>query len=152
MAFFEDLGKKLSDVGQGVASQAKNLAELTKLNSAVNDKEKQITQLYTAMGKAYFEAHKADETPAYEEIAAILTLQAEILACQEEIKQIKGIVKCPNCGADIPLDAAFCNGCGAKAPERNPAPAPEAANRFCPNCGGALNKDAAFCKHCGTRL
>ena len=35
MAFFEQLGKRLADAGQGVAQQTKNLADVTRLNSAI---------------------------------------------------------------------------------------------------------------------
>lgn len=37
---FEQLGKRLTDAGQDVVQQTKNLADVTQLNSAISDKEK----------------------------------------------------------------------------------------------------------------
>ena len=38
MAFFEQLGKRLTDAGQNVVQQTKNLADVTQLNSAISDR------------------------------------------------------------------------------------------------------------------
>lgn len=99
MAFFEQLGKRITDAGQGVAQQTKNFADITRLNSAVSDKERKIAQLYQSIGQSYYEQHSGDAEPqlqpAVEEIKALF---AEIAQHKEEIKQIKGIVKCPHCG------------------------------------------------------
>ena len=66
------------------------------------------------------------------------------------IKQIKGIVKCPGCGADVPLQAAFCNACGARmAPQAAPAPEDGVP---CPACGAVSPKGNRFCTHCGAKL
>lgn len=154
MAFFEQLGKKLSDAGQGVAQQTKNFAEVTRLSSAISDKEKQITQLYQSIGQAYYQSHKDDTAAEFQaETDQIKALMKEINQHQEEIKQIKGVVKCPSCGADVPFQAAFCNCCGMKmAPSAPPAQPPAPGTRLCPNCGTALGKDKLFCTHCGTKL
>lgn len=154
MAFFEQLGKKLSDAGQGVAQQTKNFADVTRLNSTISDKEKQITQLYQSIGQAYFQSHQNDAAVEFQaETEQIKKLLEEIAQHQEEIKQIKGIVKCPGCGADVPAQAAFCNSCGMKmAPSAPPAQAPAGETRVCPACGAALGKDNLFCTHCGTKL
>lgn len=69
------------------------------------------------IGQAYYEHHKIDpQGEEIERIQKISSLNAEILECKENIKQIKGVTKCPNCGADVSLDAAFCNACGTKIP------------------------------------
>lgn len=154
MAFFEQLGKKLSDAGQGVAQQTKNFAEVTRLNSTISDKEKQITQLYQSIGQAYYQSHQDDAVPEFQaETEQIKNLLVEIAQHQEEIKQIKGIEKCPNCGADVPVQAAFCNSCGTKmTPSAPPVQVSAEGMRICPACGTALGKDNLFCTHCGTKL
>ena len=115
MAFFEQLGKRLTDAGQNVAQQTKNLADVTQLNSAISDREKKISQLYLSIGQQYYESHKGDLSAEHRElINEINTLQAENEQNREKIKQIKGVVKCPHCGADVPLNAAFCSICGTK--------------------------------------
>ncbi len=130
MAFFEDLGKKLSCFGQSAAQKTKELTEIARLVAANADRNRKIDQLYTEIGKAYYTAHKDD---AFSESAAqimeITTLFADIAAAQDEINRIKGLVKCTNCGADVEATNAYCNACGAKieAPVAEEAPVEEAA-------------------------
>ena len=157
MDFFEQLGKKLTDTGQNVARQTKNLADVTQLNNAISEREKKVSQLLLSIGQAYYERHKNDS--AAEELSLIEevnSLQAEIAQNREKIKQIKGIVKCPNCGADVPFNAAFCSNCGAKAVHDAVLPetsAEDAGNvRYCPNCHAAVAKDDLFCNICGTKM
>lgn len=115
MAFFEQLGKRLSDAGQTVAQQTKNFADVTQLNTQIGGKEKRINQLYQSIGQAYYEKHKEDASDEDQwKIDEINSLFAEIQQCKEKISQIKGFVKCSNCGADMPLASAFCSSCGAK--------------------------------------
>ena len=54
MSFFDQIGKRITDAGQGVAQQTKNFADVTRLNSAISDKEKRISQLYQSIGKTYY--------------------------------------------------------------------------------------------------
>lgn len=53
-------------------------------------------------------------------------------------------MKCPNCGAELPDNAAFCFICGSKV-VRNPRPI-----SFCRECGSKLPEGAQFCLNCGT--
>lgn len=112
---FEEIGKRITDVGQGAAQQAKNLSDLTRLNSAVSEKEKRVSQLYLAIGQAYYAAHKDEPTPEYPEMVAELNqLFAEIQQSKDAIQQIKNIGKCPACGAEVKPGAKFCMSCGKK--------------------------------------
>ena len=64
-----------------------------------------------------------------------------------------GANRCPNCGAPLENDAAFCGVCGkpvataAAAAAAKPLPA-----KACPFCGAPLEDDAAFCSTCGRPL
>ena len=156
MDFFEQLGKRLTDAGQSVAQQTKNLADVTQLNSAISDREKKISQLCLNIGQLYYEAHKNDTSAEFQEmIAEVNALYAEIAQNQEKIKQIKGVAKCPTCGADVPLNAAFCTACGTKLVQTDPSGAAdgkvEAVHR-CPKCHAVVADDDMFCTSCGTKL
>lgn len=71
MAFFEQLGKHLTDAGQNVTQQTKNLAEITRLNSTISEKEKKISELYLKAGQSFYERHKSD-TSATEQTIRLL--------------------------------------------------------------------------------
>lgn len=152
MAFFEKIGKTITDAGQGVARETKNLADIARLNSSISDKEKRIAAIYSEIGKAYYEHHKndavAEEAASINEINALF---AEIEKHREEIGRIKGLTKCPSCGADVARGAAFCNSCGQAIAQPEPEPMP-ADGRVCPSCGAEVPEGNLFCTSCGTKL
>lgn len=154
MGFFDDFGKKISQVGQGAAQQTKIFAETTKLNSHISDEEKQINNLYIQIGKNYFEAHKNNDSDEYKDLMVGITdAQARIAQYQEQIRTIKGIRNCPNCGAEVPNNSAFCNSCGTKMPAKETAPAAGVqASAKCPQCGADVAADSKFCDGCGCDL
>lgn len=155
MAFFEQIGKKISDASQGATQQAKNFAEITRLNGTISEREKRISQIYTEIGQSYYEKHKDDsQAEELERITEINSLNAEILQCHEDIKQIKGITKCPSCGADVPINSAFCNACGAKilpATKIEDVSAPKPVS-LCPKCHKPVPVGNLFCNHCGAKV
>lgn len=155
MDFFEQLGKKISDAGQGVAQSTKNFTEITRLNGVISDKEKQIAKLISDLGQSYYDRCCQDPSaPNFEIMSTITNLKAEIAQTQENIKQIKGITKCENCGAEVAITAAFCPSCGAPVKQAAPAAEPAAAPavRTCPNCHAEVSADNVFCNFCGTKL
>ena len=68
------------------------------------------------------------------------------------------MINCPNCGAQVPAGAAFCDNCGtplAGVPARPGAGAASgavASQSRCPNCGENVMPGEAFCGNCGTPL
>jgi len=157
MAFFNELGKKISQTTQNAVKGTKDLAEISKLNSQISDEQRQINNVYFQIGQKYYETQAlvtTDESfaPLCESITASLT---RIATYQEEIKQIRGIKKCEGCGAELQLSTAFCSICGYKAQQeeaeglqKNEEPA---ANQ-CPGCGKILADGAAFCTDCGHKI
>lgn len=130
MAFFDDLGKKLSQAGQTAVQKTKEMADIAKLNSAISDEEKRIDGSYLEIGKLYVSLHDAEHEADFDGlIAAIHESEGKIKDYQQQIKDIKGVVKCEKCGAEVPNNAAFCSSCGAPMPVVTPVEAPaEAAN------------------------
>ena len=146
MAFFEELGGKIINAGQSIAQSTRNFADVAKLNSSVSDLEKQIIDLYTIVGKAYYERHKDDaNAEERQRIMAINALFKQIYDLKHQIKEIEGVVKCQNCGANVSRGTLFCNNCGSKIIE-------ETSGRRCSNCGMPLAEDSMFCANCGTKV
>ena len=144
MAFFEGIGKKLSDAGQSVAQQTKNFADVAQLNSAINEAEKKIAQFKNELGQLYYEAHKTDaNVEGANIIAQINALYDEIQTTKEKINSIKGIVKCEKCGASLPQNSKFCLQCGEKIAESSLV--------TCPGCGKQVQK-GKFCLECGYKF
>lgn len=153
MAFFEKIGRTLSDAGQNVAQQTKNIADITQLNNTISEKEKQIESLYRTLGESYYEKERLNSNAEnFDKIMEINTLKVDIFNAQEKIKQIKGVTKCAQCGADVPLDAAFCNACGAKVVRVAIERAELGVSYTCPVCHAQVESGNAFCTNCGAKI
>jgi len=176
MGFFDDFGKKISDASQGAIAKTKDFADVAKLNSNISDEERRINNAYQQIGKLYFEMHLEDFEDCFKDhFAAINESLGKIQDYRQQITNIKGVVKCPNCGAEVPKDSAFCSSCGTPVPKQDvPAAeaevvsAPEAApveapveeapaveapvEKKCPSCGATLEDGASFCTNCGTKV
>ncbi|MFC4302685.1 zinc-ribbon domain-containing protein [Cohnella boryungensis] len=123
MSFF----KKITDsVSKGVTTateKAQQTVEITKLNSQISGKRKEIDKLYAMIGESVYEgflAHdlstaEAKVMPRCEEISRI---QEEIVALDARIKSIRNEKDCV-CGKRVSEDTRFCPSCG------HPFPAPE---------------------------
>lgn len=152
MSFLDNIGSKASAAGQAAAEKARNFAEVNRLNGVISDHEKRISRLYFEIGQSYYERHKDDpEAEELERIAAITDTNEKIAVCREQIKTLKGVEKCPNCGADVQNGSQFCNNCGTRMPPASMKTAPK-AGLTCPTCGAAVAEGNLFCNSCGTKL
>ena len=152
MSFFDNIGSKASAAGQAAAEKARNFAEVNRLSGVISDHEKRISRLYFEIGQSYYERHKDDpEAEELERIAEITDTNEKIAVCRNQIKTLKGVEKCPNCGAYVQNGSQFCNNCGTRIPPASMKTAPK-AGLTCPTCGTELESDAAFCFNCGTKL
>ena len=154
MAFFDDLGKKISQTGQGAVQKTKNVAETMKINNLISEEEKNVNNNLKQIGVVYFENFSENSDEMFSGyIENIKESKKKIEEYNEQINTIKGFGKCPNCGASVANDAAFCNGCGGALPKQS-SPVEETVNtgKVCPNCGVNVATDDAFCNSCGKKI
>ncbi|MCQ2080292.1 MAG: zinc ribbon domain-containing protein [Lachnospiraceae bacterium] len=115
MAFLDDLGKKISDVSESAVQKGKNMTDLSRYNSMISAEENNIKNIILQIGQTYYDKH-ADE--ADNEFAALFSqiksANERISEYNEAVKRLKGIIKCPNCGKEVPNTSQFCVGCGTK--------------------------------------
>lgn len=115
MAFLEKIRETVTDTSKMVAQKAKDVAEVTKLNSQISTEETKIKEAYLAIGKRYFEENIGEVSDAYiNDFTIVNEAKARVLELQEQIKTIKGIFSCPSCGAEVTTDSSFCSSCGTK--------------------------------------
>ena len=148
MGYFDAIGKKITQTGQGMVQKTKDTAEVLKLNGLISDEQKRITTLQTEIGKRYYELHADSYEPDFEEaVTGIKDALAKIDAYSEQIKKLKGLVNCPNCGNAVPHDSPFCNVCGSQINKQLSGNVSR-----CPNCGLPLAPGASFCTNCGLKV
>ena len=98
MSFLKNIGKSLTDFGQDVANQSKNMSENAKLKAAISLEEKKMDDLYRILGKTHAErcinAAKNPEMPfnskpCGELFAMDMGVVEQILTCREKIEKLK---------------------------------------------------------------
>lgn len=148
MAFFDEIGKKVSEAGQKTIQKTKELSDTTRLNAMISDEEKKINNNYFQIGKLYVLNYKDN----YEEsfagmLSAINESELKISEYRKQIQNIKGVQHCVKCGAEVLRNAAFCSSCGAAMPKMQ---AMNTDNFIkCQNCGATVKKGMRFCTACG---
>ncbi len=153
MAFLDDLGKKISKTGQSAIQKTKDMAEVAKYNSMISDEEKSINNNYYQIGKLYISLHSTDSEEEFKGmIDSIRNSESKIVEYREQIKLIKGVVRCEKCGSEVSINSAFCNSCGAPMPKRVPEETIDSNLIKCEKCGKYVKKGLRFCTSCGTPM
>ena len=157
MAFFDDLGKKISQGSQSAVQKTKDMVEIAGLNGQIADAEKSLNNYYYQIGKLYVSKYRDHYDAEFAKLMnEVKQTEEKIRRCNYRVQDLKGIVRCAKCRAEVPNTASFCNACGA--PIAKPAPAPvqnlsvETALVMCSSCGTAIDKNNRFCTSCGTPM
>ena len=149
MAFFEQLGKKISKSGQDAAQKAKNLAETVRINGLISEDEKRINSTYFQIGKLYYETF--GNSPSDERFAGFINeindAKAMIQKNSDIVKQLRGVVVCEKCGGEVSNNSTFCSACGTPITVAVTA----SAGNACTNCASLLTEGQVFCTNCGTK-
>ena len=118
--FFETIGKSLSKTADKVAKKTDEFLTIQKLKGKISSLERKTDDTFLKIGETIYQ--RSEEGQCFdEEISGlcqeIVSLQAAIMVCRDEIAAKRGNKICPTCGAHIPREARFCMQCGAVMPE-----------------------------------
>ena len=168
MGFFENVGKKISDVSGKAVEKTKQYTDISTTSYKIRDVEGQINKLYTKLGEAYF--NKFADEPDVElkgDVDAIKELKQKIDELNDHLYDVKaakdGRKRCEHCGELIPADAKFCTKCGqevkevadpeAEGEEGEAAQIAESTDvKECPECHAIIKDNADVCPACGAKL
>ncbi len=108
------IGTTVTEAGKEGLERAKDLRDTAVISLEIRDREASIRKAYRELGRAYYQQHKDDEEPAYDQIIYIKAAFEEIGELKATKDEIRGIRRCSNCGAPIQNGANFCPNCGKK--------------------------------------
>ena len=177
MAFWSDLGKKISDTTQSVVEKTKTSTDIMRLNGLISDEERNVQRIYAEIGRKYMELHGADGDPDFAGLMQeYQTSKAKMEEYRSQIRRNKHLLICAGCGAEIPEMVLYCTRCGAENPvgkrlaeeqrQREEAeraareadlqaaavPPTEPQPEFCARCGQPRTAGAMFCTFCGAQF
>ncbi len=117
MDFLSDVARKTKQAGKDALNKAGDVKDTVKYKMDIHTKEEFIDRQYASIGKRVFEAEKDKENTPYEEVFLIKRTFEEIEEIKAEMARLKGMDKCPSCGASVEAGGRFCPICGAKMTE-----------------------------------
>lgn len=79
-------------------------------------------------------------TPVNQSEASVSSVYASAVTIPSET------AKCPNCGANVPISAIFCDKCGADVSSLHDRRTVE--RKVCPHCGRINTVEAVYCSYC----
>ena len=122
MAFFDELGKKLTQATQSAKQKGKEIADVTKLTFAISEEEKKLDDLYKKIGKLFVEkVGDRSEGEFLPLVNAVHEGVEKLDSLKAQKNELKGVMVCASCGTELPRDAVFCNNCGVKVAPDAPA-------------------------------
>lgn len=150
MPIFDEISKKISKTTQSAIKGTKDLADISRLNMQISDEQKLLSSFFMQIGKKYYELFSDSTDENFSSLCVSITeSMTKITSLRNEIQAIKGIKKCPGCGAEISITTTFCGTCGYDT-RKESASADEP--KKCPNCNKALDGNLTFCTDCGQKL
>jgi|GEM_PF-241405 len=147
MAFFDEIGRKIVQVGTDAYAKTKDVTDIVKINSMISEQQKVLNQYYMDLGKKYYDSANVDEISVPDQLELFKKIHETIAAIgvyNEQIKALKGVEKCPYCNGDIVAGSQFCSHCGNKIVKTE--------RPKCSVCGAPLENDALFCTNCGAKV
>ncbi len=108
------IGSTVTEAGKEGLERAKELRDTAIISLEIRDRETSIRKAYRELGRAYFQDHRNDEDPVYDQIVFIKAAFEEIGELKATKDDIRGIRRCPECGEAILSGAHFCPNCGKR--------------------------------------
>lgn len=130
MSLFEDFKKNVTDFTENVAKKSSTVIETQKLKLQKSSLESDLRDCYVALGRLYEKRlasgcdELSDEGRLMEKLASV---RSSMIHIDEELRKLKGVVRCPGCGQYISKEFDFCPKCGAPVSKAAPEDAGTAA-------------------------
>lgn len=148
MSILDDMEQKVTNFINAGTDKARDVSETMRITNEIREEEKKQEQLYKNLGYFYYKScFENAEGEAKKLCLEIRESQNKIAMNREQLKIIKGIVKCPNCGAEVSNQSMFCNVCGGQLVQKK-----EKTNNLCSNCGAKIEEGYLFCTSCGSKV
>lgn len=100
------------------AKYASTMVETGKLRLSISDVEAEVSSLMRDIGAIVYGAFAEGESfegEVAQKCEAISAKKEDIAALRAKLGELRGVVSCPSCGAEVDRAANFCPKCGEAA-------------------------------------
>ncbi len=117
MDFVQKVSSNFLKLKKTVVKGTNKVVEASKLTISLSEKKSTLKEIYEEIGKKVYHSGNEEiieQLVVSSEISDIIRLNNEIEDIENQLAQIKNKQKCPNCGANIGGNDAYCKVCGNK--------------------------------------
>ena len=117
MTILDNVSETFSKVARGIAKGTNKVVESSKVSIDLLEKKDNLKDMYAEIGKALADSgddEMFDKLGVKNKIVAISKISNEIVELKIKLSELKNTKKCPDCGANISKNSAYCNICGSK--------------------------------------
>lgn len=117
MALLDNVSETISKVAKNIAKGTNKVVESSKVSIDLLEKKDDLKDKYAEIGKLLADC---DDNEIIEKLGItgkindIRALNNEIVELKIKLSELKNTKKCPDCGANISKNSAYCNVCGSK--------------------------------------
>lgn len=152
MTFLDEIDKKLTRLGQGALQKTREVSDTAKLSATIRNLDSQKKMCLEKLGELFcskYEIFAGEEELIL--IKKIRAIESEIKQQQDEVNRIKGVINCPKCHAEVPVNCKFCPSCGMSM-ELHISKIKQQEGIVCNRCGVVVSANQMFCMNCGNNL
>ena len=147
MGFFDNFGRRVSDISQKALQKTGEFSEINRINSQISANEEQINNAYFQIGKLFVSIYGRNCSSEFSGlISTIAELENQNEELKKKIQKIRRVQHCTNCGAEVPEGVAFCSVCGNRMENYVEN---QSSELRCLKCGMPLREGLRFCTSCG---
>ena len=119
---WNQITQAIQGLSKDVSGKVKETADVLKLRQKASVEKQRIRDAYEEIGRLYFKECEGKEVaPEYQQFFdTIAEASAAVAEFKSKIEELRNTKTCPECGAEMDKEAAFCAKCGAKMPEPEP--------------------------------
>ena len=117
MAILDNVSETISKVARNIAKGTNKVVESSKVSIDLLEKKDDLKDKYAEIGKLLADRDDKEiieKLDVADKINEIRALSNEIVELKIKLSELKNTKKCPDCGANISKNSAYCNVCGSK--------------------------------------
>jgi len=127
MAFIDEFKKNAAEVADRAKKKTTEITNIAKINLNIKSNEAKLAAVYEEIGRLFYSAEREGVDNTADIAVCIMKADkfvADIAEAKKELAKLRKVKTCGECGAELDINFAFCNYCGAK--QEMPVEEPEA--------------------------
>ncbi len=117
MAFLDDFKFMATDAAQLASKKVNEVYGIAKIKMEIGEKQSNLRNLYKELGEIVYKNIKEqteDADAVEDKIMEIDYVVEDIANLKKQYREVKKVIICPSCNAEIEESANFCPKCGSE--------------------------------------